>query len=866
MPDTPHAMPPDEVLCLMQTTRKGLEPVHHQKELARYGRNLLVLRRPRPIWAILIHQVRGLVTWLLIGAALVSVVTGDRAEALAVAVVLILNTAIGFGSELRATRSIEALARMAESPARVRRGGRVQIVDARTLVPGDIVLLEAGDVVSADMRLLELSGLHCDESILTGEAQAVAKDCAPVPEMAEIPDRRNMLFKGARITQGSAEAVVIATGMATEMGRIAALVQSTGRVVSPLEEQLDGLGARLVWLMLGLCAVIMGVGVLRGLPASEILRTGVALAVAAIPEGLPVVATLSLARGMWQMLERGVLVRRLTAVETLGATTLILTDKTGTLTANRMKVVRVLTADGDFQTQGPDGLPAGCGPLHVAGRLAAVQIGNGPVRDPMDQALAAFAQSGGISPRVSGVRFHAFDPRRRMAAGVFAEKDDWVYAVRGAPEAILRAVTHMMGDHAIRPLDETTRVRWHARLAKVAGQGQRCLALATKTATRPDLSPFQGLTLVAIVAMEDPIRSDVPDALAACRAAGIRVAMVTGDHVETAAAIAAQAGIGQGPRPAVLTGRALREMDFDDAARLARTDVFARVLPEDKMRLVDLFRARGEVVAMTGDGVNDAPALAKADIGIAMGRRGTQVARETADMVLQDDSFGAIVAAIREGRIIHENIRNFVMYLMSCNLSEVLFVGGAVLIGLPAPLSPLQILFLNLVTDVFPAFALGLGQGSDRVLQDPPRLRSAPLVTQRDWQNVAVLAIGLTCIGLAAFVAAFHWLDLAQPQAVSVAFLTVSLGQVWNVFNIRPAGSTLWNFINKNNLNVFYAIIVCVAMISAAMFIPALSLALHLPFPGWWGIALGVLTSLGALVLHPLMNRVQSLASRGCSA
>ncbi|MBP0482182.1 cation-translocating P-type ATPase [Sagittula sp. M10.9X] len=816
---------------MLHTRRTGLTPPEVAARRTLHGSNVLAQRRRRGALAILLHQFRSLVVGLLALAAAVSLILGDRVEALAILVVLIMNATIGFVSEWRAARSMEALLHLAQAQARVLREGASVSLDARMLVPGDIVALEAGEVVTADLRLIEAEALTCDESVLTGESLPVEKHSRPLPLDTPLVARSNTAFRGAHVTRGTGLGIVCATGMATEVGRITALVDEA-EPASPLETRLDALGARLIWLMSALCLLAVGAGLLRGYPLPEILRTSVALAIAAVPEGLPVVATASLARGMTRMLRRNALVRRLSAVQSLGAATLILTDKTGTLTENRMKLSRILLPLGDVAAE--DSRAA------VTLRLAG--LASDAAADPMDAALVEAAERAGLGADVPAVTRHPFDAERRMTAQIFAAGSGVHVVVKGAPEAVLAACTFERTETDVRPLVAEARANWADRVAEAGSEGLRLIGLAEKTGQNGD-DPWHGLTLVALMALSDPLRSEVPDAIKACRRAGIRVVMVTGDHAATAARIACEAGIAQQSEP-VLDGEALAR----DLTGAETFPVLARVPPEVKMALVEHFQRKGEVVAMTGDGVNDAPALARADIGIAMGHRGTQVARETADIILLDDAFPTIVEAVREGRIIFDNIRKFIVYLMACNLSEVLVVGFAVAAGLPMPLMPLQILFLNLVTDVFPAFALGLGPGSDRVLDRPPRLPSEPLITSGDWHRVAVLGLALTAAVLAAFVAALYVMMLEPGEAVTVAFVTLSLSQLWALFLVRRRGSNLWRGEEMRNPFVLGAIGLCLALLAVALGWPGLARLLTLPFPGWPALSLAVGASLVPLV------------------
>ena len=851
-------------------SQTGLSANEVKKRLEAQGPNRLRRQKKKSAWAILAHQFSSIIVWLLTAAAAMSFVLGDIAEGIAIAFVLILNSAIGFFTELKAARSMEALMRIAEVRTRVRRDGEVRMIDAHELVPGDVVVLEAGDVVTADIRLSEASNLQADESVLTGESAPVTKNTEPADKDAALGDRLSMAFKGTAITQGAGEGIVTATGMETELGRISDLAQSAEGEVAPLERRLDKLGHRLVWLTLALAALTIGAGILRGHDVAIMVQTGVALAVAAVPEGLPVVATLSLARGMWRMSQRNALITRLSSVETLGATTVILTDKTGTLTENRMTVVRYLLAEGDIDIDddGEDATkaPESDSPLDWAMRIGALcnnaELGDGSKDgqsgDPMEIALLSVADDLGASRKgllddTPEVKEHAFDADIKMMATVHETENGHLFAIKGAPEAVIDVCTDVMGQDGTQELDDATRQEWTDRNAEAAQDGLRLLALAMKEGGPKDADPYESLTLIGLVCFLDPVREDVPDALEACRAAGVRVIMLTGDHADTAETIAREASLGDGDMTVIESGEIAgldpENISEDERARILEADVFARVSPETKLTLVTVFQDAGHVVAMTGDGVNDAPALKKADIGIAMGQRGTQVAQEAAHMVLQDDAFETIIAAMRQGRVIFDNIRKFVVYLMSCNVSEVLVVGLAVGAGLPTPLLPLQILFLNLVTDVFPAFALGLGKGDENVMTKPPRDPAEAIVDRPRWILIGVLGASITVATLGAFAAALFWLNLETGPAVTVAFLTLALAQLWNVFNVRDHDSGLLRNEVVQNGYVWGAIALCLGLIGLALWFPPLADLLGLPSPGRAGLVLGATASFVPLVL-----------------
>lgn len=869
----PFALEAEEVAGKLATApESGLATGEAERRLAIYGPNRLSREEAKSALRILANQFKSIIVWLLVAAAATSFVLGDLAEGIAIVVVLLLNGAIGFFTELRATRSMEALMRLTEVRTRVRRNGKLREVDAHDLVPGDIVVLEAGDIVTADLRLVAASNLRCDESLLTGESVPVTKGVSTLAPDTVIGDRVNMAFSGTAVTQGTGEGIAVATGMESELGRISALAQTADSESSPLERRLDRLGHKLVWLTLGLAVLTSLAGILRGHQIADMVQTGVALAVAAIPEGLPVVATLSLARGMWRMAKRNALITHLSSVETLGATTLIVTDKTGTLTENRMTVTGYLLAERDVKAEsrnGEIGFSAGTDTLDpeadaaLSNALAigvlcsTAELGDGSggstTGDPMEIALLRAASGAGmtrasLAGRFREVKRYAFDPDRKMMATVHACEEGSFYAVKGAPEAVVEVCDRALTDEGEKPIDEAGRTSWIERNSRAAKDGLRLIALAMKTARSETENPYVGLTLVALVCFLDPLRKDVQDAIRASREAGVRVVMMTGDHAETAANIARQAGLAS-PAMSIFAGRDLVDLDPqctdpDLRERLSNADVFARVAPDTKLKLVSLFQDNGHVVAMTGDGVNDAPALRKADIGIAMGQRGTQVAREAADMVLKDDAFSTIIAAMRQGRIIFDNIRKFVVYLMSCNVSEVLLVGIAVGAGLPVPLLPLQILFLNLVTDVFPAFALGLGRGEEDIMRQPPRDPREAIVDGRRWALIGALGITIMGATLGAFAVALFQLDLAPAQAVTVAFVTLALAQLWNVFNVRHATQGVFlNDITRNPY-VWGALGLCLGLVALAVWHPGLSALLGLPLPGVEGLVLAGVMSL----------------------
>lgn len=882
----PHAGQAADILArLGTTTEHGLSTHEVALRLKRFGANTLRMRQRTTWLRILRNQFESPVVGLLAAAAVVSFLFGEWKESGAIAVVLLINGLIGFSTEVRALRSMEALRGLGNVTTRVKRDGRSTVISAERLVPGDIVLLEGGDVVTADLRLIEASNLYADESALTGESVAVEKQSDPVDIDAPIAERSPMAYKGTLLTRGSGIGVVVATGMQSELGKISALVEEAEPEHSPLEKQLERLSGHLIRFTLVIVVAIGAVGFVSGQDSVLMIQTAIALAVAAIPEGLPIVATMALARGMWRMARQNALIERLAAVETLGATTVILTDKTGTLTENRMEVQEIVLGAGPVSVGiDPDGFcvdgktieshrVSGLDEILTAAVLCnnAELAGTGMdgIGDPMELALLSVGRAAGQEQtseldRYPKLREVAFDSETKMMATIHASEGAFVVFVKGAPEVVLDHTTSIAEDGGIRKLECHEIESWSARIDELAERGMRVLAIAMKRVADAGEPAYEDLVFLGLLGLHDPPRDDVPDAIAHCHRAGIRVVMVTGDHGVTARSIAKATGIA-GAQARVIDGRTLgpiEDLSDDECRAVLNADVFARVDPAQKLDLVSVYQNAGEIVAMTGDGVNDAPALKKADIGVAMGLRGTQVAREAAAMVLRDDAFSTIVAAIREGRVIFRNIQTFVCYLLSCNLSEILIVGLAVGIGLPLPLLPLQILFLNLVTDVFPAFALGAGEGNPHMLKRHPRDPAEPIVTRALWVEIVGHATSITVATLGALIIARTFLDLESDAAVTVSFLTLAFAQLWHVFNMGDRREGM--FVNDVTRNAFVwlALLLCSALLLAATYIPTAADLLHLHAPDLNTWALIAIMSVVPLLLGQIGIRVAAVLYR----
>ncbi|MEK6662708.1 MAG: cation-translocating P-type ATPase [Pseudomonadota bacterium] len=816
---------------------QGLAPDEVAQSLAQYGPNEIIEQRRRSPLVMFVSQFTDFMILVLIAAAIVAGIVGEPQDSIAIVVILLLNAVIGFIQEYRAERAVAALQRLAAASARVRRGGQWESVTGAQLVPGDVVWLEAGNVVPADLRLIEVAQLKVEEAALTGESHPVEKIPGVLIE-ADLPlgDRRNMAYKGTIVSYGRAEGIVVATAMQTELGRIAALLHATGDAKTPLQKRLAAFGQRLALAVIALCAIIFTVGVLRGEPVVLMFLTAVSLAVAAIPEALPAVVTVSLALGAHKMVRRHALIRRLPAVETLGSVTFICADKTGTLTENRMRVERYWV-DGKIAEKIPVALTEVWTALARAMALSndAARHGSGKkiLGDPTEVALYQAARSAGFDkdslaasyPRVAEIPFDS--DRKRMATlhrttslpfkGEEQSEGVVVY-VKGAPETLLPRCMNALAS----PFDAAAVL---AVADELAAQGLRVLALAYRElpAVPDSLAPDdveQGLTFLGLVGLIDPPRPEAAQAVALCRTAGITPVMITGDHPATARAIAQRLGI-IGDEGEVLTGQQLDQLSLAEfEEHVERVRVYARVAPEQKIKIVKALQDKGEFVAMTGDGVNDAPALKRADIGVAMGKGGTDVAREAAHMVLLDDNFATIVSAVREGRRIYDNIRKFVKYNMTGNAGEVWTLFLAPFMGLPIPLLPIHILWVNLLTDGLPGLALAAEPEERGIMQRPPRPPQESIFAHGNWQHMlwVGLLLGAVCVLTQAW--AYH---TGSAHWQSMVFTVLTLSQMGHVLAIRSERDSLFTQGLFSNKMLLLAIAVTFALQMAVLYVPVLN-------------------------------------------
>ncbi len=823
-PLAPFTVRGEELLAALGTDQTlGLFDTEAGLRRGRCGLNELAEPPPEPRWRRFLGQLTELVVVILLAAAAISAAAGEWADAAAVLAIVVANAVIGFLQEEQAARALAALRRMSAPQARVVRGGVLRTVPARKLVPGDLIELEAGDNVPADARLLAAFGLRVQQAALTGESAPEDKDTGAVPDPdTPVADRRNMVYLGTVIAAGKARAVVTATGMATELGRIAGLLRETRPGPTPLQRRLSGLGRVIIAGCLAVIGLVFALELLRGGRLLESLLLSVSLAVAAVPEGLPAVVTLALALGVQRMARRNALVRKLPSVETLGSVTVICSDKTGTLTRNEMTVREILAGGRHYGVTGAGYtrnrrfldseaavesrsdadltrlLSIGARCNNAAARPRGDGSGDWEViGDPTEGALLVAALKAGVDQGGSGERLLAeipFDSERKLMSVVVRLPSDEVRLdTKGAPEVVLARCTAEWRGGRAEPLTPARREELAQEAAAMAGRALRVLALADRAVldTTAGVYVESGLVFAGLAGMMDPPREEAREAVRKCHAAGIRPVMITGDHPTTALAVARELGIA-GAGDGAVTGRELDALsDAELVARVDQIAVYARVAAEHKLRVVRAWKARGAVVAMTGDGVNDAPAVRAADIGIAMGASGADVTREAAAMVLADDNFASIVAAVEEGRGIDDNIQKFLHYLLAGNTGLVLFVIAAAFFGWPFPLGTVQILWINLVTNGLPALALGAEPPEPGLMRRRPRPPGAPVITARRW--LAILAHGVLVAAVTAlgFVLVYQGRPEHLPRARTFAFCLVSYGFLFYAFSCRSQRYTM---------------------------------------------------------------------------
>ncbi|MFV0352046.1 MAG: cation-translocating P-type ATPase [Oscillospiraceae bacterium] len=836
----------------------GLSAQQVDERIKTHGYNRLEGAKEKSIFSMILEQLKDFLVIILIIAAIVSIALGEALDGAIILAIVVLNTILGVYQENKASNALKALKEMASPHAKVLRGGAITEIASSDVVPGDIVILDAGDYVPADVRLLDAVNLRIDEAALTGESVPVEKDAnALLAEDASLGDRINCGYMGTVVTYGRGRGIVTHTGMNTQMGNIAGMLNSAPEETTPLQKKLNSLGKMLGIVCLIVCAAIFGMGLLRGDGLLEIFMTAVALAVAAIPEGLTVVVTVVLAMGMQRMVKVHAIIKRLSAVETLGSTTVICSDKTGTLTQNKMTIEQ-LYHDGKYysvsgtgyspegEITDADGQKVGDKLLHlVEGALlcndatfdAAKQS---IIGDPTEGAMVVLAHKVGMEkgdwdkkhPRLQEI---PFDSTRKLMSTFNKIGDTTTMYTKGAPDELLRRCTQMETANGVVDLTDELRETILAANTGFAESALRVIGVAYKTVDAVDTSfeAENGLVFVGLLGMIDPPREEAKEAIDTCKKAGIHVKMITGDHKITASAIGEKLGILS--ENGAIEGREINEMTDEQLQEAVKTtNVFARVSPEHKVRLVDAVRANGDIAAMTGDGVNDAPSLKHADIGVAMGITGTDVSKEAADMILTDDNFASIVSAVSEGRTIYANIRKVVGFLLSCNIGEILVIFFAMLFRLPVPLAATQLLAINLITDAFPAFALGMEKAEKGVMNKPPRDPAESIVDKRMGIAVGIQSVALAIGALASFLFGYHAQaplatlftavdPIALAEATTCCFFTLVLGELLRAYSARSESTSIFRMKVFSNSYLNKCVLASLAFMLLAVYVPFLN-------------------------------------------
>ncbi|MEM2050067.1 MAG: cation-translocating P-type ATPase [Thermoproteota archaeon] len=821
-----HSISVDDVLRSLDTSLQGLTSEEAKTRLEKYGPNELTTGEKASPLKIFLSQFKNILIIILIAATLISLVTGHDVDAIVIFAIVLVSSTLGFYQEYRAEKALEALKRMLSPNVTVIRDSKEVSIPLREVVPGDILVLKEGDKVPADARLIDVINLRVNEASLTGESVPVVKETSPLPENTPVSERRNMVFSGTQVVGGKGKAVVIATGMNTEFGKIARNVATVKKEETPLEKRAREIGKWLGMIALTISAAMIIIGVWRGIPLLQILLFSVALAVAAVPEALPAVVTGSLAIGMYRMAKRNALVRRMPAVETLGSVTVICSDKTGTLTKGEMTVRRIYTLEKRIEVTGVGYEPRGS--FHIDGDNETGILRNqgfdllmkcsllcndteliredGKWRikgDPTEGALLVVAVKAGLQPeevrkqypRINEVPFSS--ERKLMTTVHSTPEGDKIFCMKGAPEKVLEKCTHIHELNGVKELTEERREEILRVNDEMAGNGLRVLGLAYKRAVKDtdildEKTVESNMIFLGLVGMIDPPREEAIKAVETCKQVGIKPIMITGDHKLTAISIAKELGIYREGN-IVLTGEELEKISDKELEEIVeKVTVYARVSPEDKLKIVKAWKRRGHIVAMTGDGVNDAPALKHADIGVAMGITGTEVTKETADMVLVDDNFATIVSAIELGRWIYDNIKKYLAFLLQANLVEIIMLSATVLMGLPLPLLPVQILYVNLATDGLPAIALGVSPSDPDIMKRPPRNPKESIFTK----DVKIFLLRTVVIGVPliiwVFLSSLPYEDIARTRVfISLIFFELVLALTcrslnYTIFEARP--------------------------------------------------------------------------------
>ncbi len=874
----------EDVFQKLGTDKTGLQAEETLNRLKKYGFNELAKEKGRSLGQKLLAQFGDFLVLILIASAIISAFMGESLDAILILSIVLINAIFGLIQENKADKALEALAEMSAPKAKIIRNSKRESIDARELVPGDIVVLETGDSVPADLRLIETVNLEIQESALTGESIAAGKDALFIGDNhTELGDRVNMAYMSTVVTYGHGIGVVTATGMNTEIGKIAHAISSLDTSSTPLQQKLDSLGKKLGISIIIISALVFVTGLLQKADSPlALFMTAISLAVAAIPEGLPAVVTIVLALGMTRMSKKNAIIRRLLAVETLGTTTVICSDKTGTLTENQMTVVNMVLPNGKLQVSGTGYKPLGnfepisgdiqgLNELLTAGALCndselTEKDGNYQIiGDPTEGSLIVAAAKNKLYktdlnvayPRILEV---PFDSERKRMSTLHRFANNYRLFVKGAPDEIIKVCTHILLDGQVVALSEAKKNEIAKENERMADQALRVLAFAYKEVdslpNKLKATDESELIFLGLMGMIDPPRLEAKQAIAECKAAGIKPKMITGDYPRTALAVGKLIGLAS-TDDEVLTGQELSALSDEDLrGAVEKINIYARVSPEHKVRIVNALKQNGHIVAMTGDGVNDAMALKKADIGISMGITGTDVAKQTADMVLMDDNFASIVGAVKEGRIIYSNIRKFVYFLLSCNLAEVLVIFISMLIGLPIPLLPIQLLWVNVLTDAFPALALGVEAGEPDIMKYKPRDPQEPLLDRKMWRSIVVQALVVTFSTLTAFSLGLKAGGLQTAR--TLAFLTLIAGELFRAFSSRSEHISLIKQGFFSNRYMVYSLIGSLVLVIPVIYIPVFAKAFELiPLTiTQWLLVLGLgLLPLFAGEIHKLFYR-----------
>ena len=870
-----HSLTVEDIAKLLDANpQNGLAESSIDERIKKYGLNNYAEQKQKSVWLILFEQFKSPIILLLVVAAGFSFFFEDWIEGFAIITVIFITAALGFFMELQARNSMKALKEMDTSVSKVWRDNALKEIPSERIVPGDILVLEAGDMVLADARLLEVNQFEVDESSLTGESLSIEKNIDVIEKDISLANKINSIFKGTSVVKGNAKAIVTGTGLQTELGKITQLVETATQDETPLEKKLQGLTKILMVVTAGFASIFIITGLLQDKQFHVIIETALALSVAAIPEGLPVVSILALTYGMLRLARKNVLIKKLASVETLGGINIIFTDKTGTLTENKIDVNSLVFFDEDItiNKSGEDSSAAITKNKDAFEKLLLIStLCNNAVSkeekndkkkhlgDPIEIALLQFVQSSKkntaeINAAYPRIAEEPFNSETKLMATLHKRDAANFVAAKGAVEELIhKCNSYCIAEKVIHLTDADKKI-FLQKAEQIQAQGSKVLAFAFKEAENIATDNFlSDLTLAGLIGFLDPPRMEVVDALQSCRDAGIKVIMITGDHPATALNIAEKIKLSEKDN-VVINGKELDTKISDE--KLFAATIFARVTPKQKLDMISLYQKQGNIVAMTGDGINDAPALKKADIGIAMGIRGTQVAKETAAMILKDDSFNSIVAAIMQGRVIFKNIKNFLMYLLSCNLSEIFIVFFYGLLNLPFSILPLQILFLNLVTDIFPALALGLGKGNELIMKIPPRNPQEPIVMKKDWFTINAYAVlsALPIILVTWYCS--YYLKYDAQLCNNISFFSLALSQLWHVLNLSSRKISFINNEITHNKFIWAALLLCIIIMAVFYFVSPLNeyIGVQMLSANTWLII--TLTSIAAVVLIQLFKRV----------